>query len=323
MIVTGRNVNWTYHDSVRLIRAIGQESDSRNGPVLTAPHPVWTTTENPEERVLFEAQRDANPFFHFFECLWMMSGSGDGRWLDRFVRNFSSRFAEFDGEIHGAYGQRWREHFGMDQLQECVRLLRENPLDRRVVVSMWDPDADLAADVADVPCNTHMYPRVREDRGTLVLDLTVCCRSNDIVWGATGANVVHFSFVQEWMAAQVGVGVGKLHQFSNNWHAYTNILDKVGVPEVLDLYSSGEVAPYPICDVPEAWQDDLVHFMEDPPHAGVYKNRFFELVALPMWLTHERWSEGDRDGAMSASCLVAATDWRMAAQMWMKRRMKK
>ena len=94
-----------------------------------------------------------------------------------------------------------------DQLQTCVHLLRENPGDRRVVISIWDPSRDLAEDVKDVPCNTHMYPRIREEKGCPVLELTVCCRSNDIIWGATGANAVHFSFVQEWMAAQIGVGV--------------------------------------------------------------------------------------------------------------------
>lgn len=321
MIIQGRNVNENYFNSIDRIRCIGNDEDSRNGKVLVAPWPIMTVTDRPTERVLFCPNRDANPFFHFFECLWMMSGSNDGKWLDRFVGDFSSRYGEDDGTIHGAYGARWRAWFdgGMDQLTQCVDQLRINPGDRRTVISMWDPKADLGADVKDVPCNTHMYPRIRSAESGDVLDLTVCCRSNDIIWGATGANAVHFSFLQEWMAAQIGVGVGKMHQLSNNWHAYENTLEKVGEPNILDLYGSGEVAPYPICQVPDAWDEDLRRFMEFPCKY-FYSNSFFNEVAVPMWNAHCAWRGGNRSEAMDIVILVAATDWREAARAWMQRR---
>lgn len=318
MIIHGRNVNENYFNSIDRIRCIGNEEDSRNGKVLVAPWPIMTVTDRPTERVLFFPNRDANPFFHFFECLWMMSGSNDGKWLDRFVGDFSSRYGEEDGTIHGAYGARWRAWFdgGMDQLTQCVDQLRRNPGDRRTVVSMWDPKADLGADVKDTPCNTHIYPRIVDG----ALDITVCCRSNDIIWGATGANAVHFSFVQEWMAAQIGVRVGKMYQLSNNWHAYENTLEKVGVPNILDHYSAGEVAPYPICQVPDAWDEDLQLFMEDPEYARMYANDFFRQVAVPMWLVHSEWKHGRREVAVSLVDNIAATDWREAARAWMQRR---
>lgn len=336
--ITGRNVNYNYCTSIGEVQKHGVMEESRNGPVLVAPSPVMTVTERPTERVLFDHDRNANPFFHFFECLWMMSGSNDGKWLDRFVSDFSSRYGEEDGTIHGAYGSRWRnwpqlyEQDGLmwqftgedsffDQLRTCVDLLRESPRDRRVVVSMWDPNMDLDADVRDVPCNTHMYPRIREEKGRPVLDLTVCCRSNDIIWGATGANAVHFSFLQEWMAAQIGVGVGKMYQLSNNWHAYTGTLERVGEPAILDLYSSGEVQPYPICTVPEAWDEDLALFMRnDSAPRRMFENSFFSEVAVPMWDTHLLWKHGDRTDAMDHSSSIAATDWREAARLWMQRR---
>lgn len=320
--ITGRNVNYNYFTSIGEVQKHGVSENSRNGPVLVAPQPVMTVTERPTERVLFCPNRDANPFFHFFECLWMMSGSNDGKWLDRFVGDFSSRYGEEDGTIHGAYGARWRNHFDCrDQLETAVLLLRENPRDRRVVVSMWDPVADLAQDVADTPCNTHMYPRVRSTASGGVLDLTVCCRSNDIIWGATGANAVHFSFVQEWIASQIGVGVGTMYQLSNNWHAYEDTLERVGEPFINDLYSTGEVRPYPICQVPEAWDEDLVLFMDesDPSQIG-YKNSFFGEVALPMWDSHKKWKDGDREAAVYLTRFIAATDWREAARAWMQRR---
>lgn len=314
--------------------SIGQLETSRNGDVIAAQSPVMTTTTHPCERVLFDPGRDANPFFHFFECLWMMHGSDDGTWLDQFVSDFSTRYAEEDGRIWGAYGARWREwpnlydqdgylwpNIGDDshfcQLETAVALLRKNPKDRRVVIGMWDPVRDLDQDMRDVPCNTHIYPRIVDG----ALELTVCCRSNDIIWGATGANAVHFSFLQEWMAAKIGVRVGRMHQLSNNWHAYTGTLEKVGKPQFSDPYTEGHVAPYPICTVPEAWDDDLAAFMDTSgPSQGGYKNSFFGMVALPMRDSHAKWRDGDRKEAVYLSQFIAATDWRLAVQQWMQRR---
>lgn len=320
--ISGRNVNHNYATSIAQILDIGDIQDSRAGQVLVAHHPVMTVTNMPRERVLFCPSRDANPFFHFFECLWMMSGSRDGRWLDRFVRDFSSRFGDAEGTIHGAYGHRWREWpHGSSlttfcQLNTVVHLLQQDRRDRRVVISMWDPSMDLDESHRDVPCNTHIYPRIVHDR----LDLTVCCRSNDIIWGATGANAVHFSFLQEWIASRIGVGVGRMYQLSNNWHAYTDVLKKLGDPSSSDPYVSGQVEPYPIMDLPEDWDDDLVAFMEEP-HRRSYLNSFFGDVALPLWRTHELWREGSRSTALAEVSRVQATDWRLAAQSWMERRL--
>lgn len=336
IVISGRNVNHTYQESIEKIRRFGVRSDSRNGPVLVADSPVMTVTERPMERVLFDPRRDANPFFHFFECLWMIAGRRDGVWLDQFVRDFSLRFAEPSGDIHGAYGDRWRnwpytlgdgEEVGENgestfcQLRTAVSLLTKNPLDRRVVIQMWDPARDLAESVNDVPCNLLMMPRIVNSG---FLDLTVVCRSNDIIWGATGANAVHFSFVQEWLASMIGVGVGKMYQLSNNWHAYEETLEKVGDPDhVYDQYSLGGARPMRICQNPETWEIDLEMFMDEPTgSARGYSNSFFEHVALPMLETHRLWRSGRRADAILNTDKIAATDWSLAARQWMQRRIK-
>lgn len=326
LVIHSRNVNMNYLKSVAIIQSDGEIQESRAGKVLVMPHPVMTVTDMPQERVLLCPNRDANPFFHFFECLWMMSGSNDGRWLDKFVRDFSARFGDDAGIIHGAYGQRWRHWPGsvfstFCQLNTVVDLLRKNPLDRRVVISMWDPNADLDESHRDVPCNTHMYPRIREEYGVPVLDLTVCCRSNDIIWGATGANAVHFSFVQEWLAGKIGVAVGKLYQLSNNWHAYLSVLGSVGSPDITDPYERGMMAPYPIMEDPDTWDDDLDRFIaEGDPVGRNYSNPFFWDVAVPMWEAHSLWRQGRKSEALAEVTRVAASDWRLAAERWMERR---
>src|SRR5688500_9773404 len=138
-ILNVRNVEAAFFYGTSLLRAVGVKQSSRAGDVLVAPYPVMTIYERPWERVLFNPKRDANPFFHLFESLWMLAGWDDATWLDRFVSDFSARFAEEDGTQHGAYGFRWRKWFDDgeyedgDQLSACVNLLKNNPNDRRVV----------------------------------------------------------------------------------------------------------------------------------------------------------------------------------------------
>ena len=321
MVIVGEDVNETFEEAAQKIREWGVREESRNGPVLVAPFPVMTTTYEPTQRVHTNKSRDANPFFHLMECLWMLSGSNDATWLDRFVKNFSSRYGEHGGIMHGAYGHRWREHFGQDQLAEAISMLRADPTTRRVVIAMWDPRSDLGNDqsIRDFPCNTHMYPRVHNGR----LDLTVCCRSNDIVWGAYGANAVHFSFVQEYMALSLGLEVGTLYQLSNTWHGYLETLDKMEDASNDYLYIDEKIEAMPIGDPAfmSMWLADLALFMYEPLGFHDFKNSWFAEVAQPVYLAHTYWRDGDRDEAIEyAAANIKASDWRYACLQWMKKR---
>jgi len=86
---------------------------SRVGEVYEFPEAVATDYWKPWERVLFDPARNANPFFHIFESMWMLAGRNDVDW----VAKFNPRMREFsdDGKIqHGAYGYRWRYAFDLD-----------------------------------------------------------------------------------------------------------------------------------------------------------------------------------------------------------------
>lgn len=352
-VIQAKNVNDAYVVGLAYLRETGIEQDSRAGKVIVAPNPVTTVYSNPLERVLFDAKRDANPGLHLFEALWMLAGRNDARWLDLFVKDFSARFAEDDGYQHGAYGYRWRQHFDHanrtdlpDQLDVCANLLRANKADRQVVISMWDPVVDLAVNVKDRPCNTHLYLRVRTEVDAVgvspasgiggshpelvdYLDITVCCRSNDAIWGVYGANAVHFSVLQEYLAARIGVKVGYYYQVSNNFHAYLNVLEKVGTPSQVDPYQDG-IKTTPIVEVPEKFDDDLriffANFADNVTGEKLdmqYANRFFLEVAQPLFWAFKYWREKRYDAALDcASGMPSGYDWREATLNWMQRRLR-
>src|SRR6478609_1680793 len=138
-VINARNVNLAWKLGLEAAVLQGEREPSRNGDVIVFPTPVTTIYQRPTERVLFDERRDANPFFHLFESLWMLAGRNDSAFLDRFVKDFGYRYAEEGGELWGAYGNRWRNHWGEDQLETIVQRLKRDPRDRRIVLQMWDP----------------------------------------------------------------------------------------------------------------------------------------------------------------------------------------
>jgi thymidylate synthase len=351
LVVDG--VEDAYRRGLELVYNTGLLEHSRVGDVLAVPGPVATVYTNPRERVLFNERRDANPFFHLIESVWMLSGTNDATFLDRYVKNFSERFAEDDGLAHGAYGHRWRNHFvsdnlssTIDQLVEAGKMLFENPTTRRVVIAMWDPTVDLAADMKDVPCNLSIMCRSRMGpTGHWVLDTTVCCRSNDAIWGAYGANAVHMSVVSEVLAGLAGMELGTYTQFSNNLHAYTDILKKVwdgAAPKEPNPYQAEIVRPLSILENKLSWgktrsqvAEEARRVLEDAElfyervgngetlDARDYSTHWFQEVVVPMEQVHMAVRAGGLLYALQLCILIEASDWRLAAQQWLKRRIAK
>lgn len=331
IVVSARNVNYALHEGAKLIRERGVQSPSRNGPVVVAPEPVTTVYQKPDERVMLHPERDANPFFHLYEALWMLAGRNDLAPLKEYVSRMSD-FSDDGGKTQpGAYGYRWRRHFPTDQIAWAIDRLRRDTNDRRVVIQMWDAVADIpAADIGgkDVPCNLVLLPAIREGQ----LDITVFCRSNDMVWGAYGANAVHFSFLQEYMARVLGLPVGRYYQVSNNFHAYLSTLDKAGVDwpwggTAGDPYERGAVRPFPLSDGPltkQEFREDLGMFMEDPARVGI-RNLFLKRVALPMVMAHRCWKREKNLGAALeiVNQMPEWCDWKAAAELWLLNRNKK
>ncbi len=343
-VLKARNVHCALPEAVRYLHRVGVSRNSRNGEVLQAPWPVTTVYENPRERVMFWPQRDANPFFHFYEGLWMLGGRQDVASLVQFVQQIQE-YSD-DGEVfHGAYGYRWRKHFGgcninSDQLQQIAGTLRKDPTCRRQVLQMWDVDNDLFDQIGkkDKPCNLVVTFQVNSG----ALDMVVFNRSNDIVWGCYGANAVHFSMLLEYMCAATQLPMGTYTQISVNWHAYTATLDKVRALEEHcgDAYErlygmagppnpyQGEncVAPYTMIntDIP-TWERNLQMFLDEGSNAMGYTDPFFRCVAVPILVTHQKYKnvEGPArfEAALQACSHIKATDWRYAIQQWLERRL--
>jgi len=363
------NINTAFRDIlVELTGMCGPQllrEPSRNGEVLRISEPTTITFRDPTCRVLLNKARDCNPFFHIVEAMWMLSGMNDVETLDRYnkrMKNYSD-----DGVVfHGAYGYRWRDHFGFDQLNDIAAILAHNNGNRRCVLEMWDPFdlaiqspefvfaarenlglayqhlAESGKPPKDLPCNTHAYFQIHNG----ALEMTVCNRSNDMVWGLLGANHVHYSILQEYMAAKISthpamlpsppLQVGPYHHFTTNGHFYTEHTE-------FDKWERAhEPLPFYTTRVPlvrnfSAFEKELPHIMqviEDPsPHESdtdmgdfVHKPRsffsepFFRNVVYPMVKTFHRHTRREYKEAFTYCRTIKDTYWRRAAAQWITKR---
>lgn len=347
------NVNEALPAGLAYLAAVGEVQPSRAGSVVVAPGPVTTVYRNPSAKVLFSPLRDNNPFFSFMESLWMLAGRDDAKFLDHYVKDFSARFAEADGTMHGAYGYRWRTTFGLDQLDVIVERLKDNPDDRQCVLQMWNcdvvTDSDLTGEWKDRPCNTHIYFRVRSHAGLRYLDMTVCCRSNDILWGAYGANAVHFAVLLEYMSVRIGVRVGTYYQISNNYHMYVSEIER------LHMKVCGEIVEFSKMlrrlSLETYWDrsanDDTTVDMFNVYSAKIidqditntlalvekiHRDESCDLIDMHNWPTHNtavfmaqayrQFRAGRIGEAIGIAGHIPFMDWRMACIPWLQRRIK-
>ena len=302
MEVKAYDIPEMYSEVLARMKVERAREDSRNGEVWTVQEPVTVTVRRPMYRVLVDEERNCNPFFHVMEFVWMMAGRKDADW----IRQFNSRFKEYadeDGTIHGAYGYRWLRHNCMDQVSLAVAELLEDRNSRRAVLAMWDAGSDLHTEHNDLPCNTHIYLR-RIDNS---LDMTVCNRSNDVVWGMCGANAVHMTMLHELIARAVGLRQGRYHVVTNNAHVYVETHGHLfkGFAEPEEVPG----VPDPLLESQERWTDfmaDAVDFCNGK--FGNLRTVWMSTTALPMYETYLNHEDHHR---------IKCPQWQFAANKWL------
>ncbi len=325
IVFSVRNVEEALILGMQTINQQGKPRDSRNGPVRVMSTPVTTYYYNPKERVIFLPERDANPYFHFMESLWMLDGRNDVEWISQYNSNIAN-YSDDGITFHGAYGYRWRNLNissvdVLDQLATIANLLLNNQDDRRIVLQMWDASIDLGCEAKDIPCNLICTFRVNPEGR---LDMTVFNRSNDMIWGAYGANAVHFSVLQEVMAAWINMPIGSYWQVSTNFHAYDKTFDKLTPLLTKSLgftpYETSEVTPFSIVNTPiDNWFGELKMFIEEGPVLG-FRDPFFKRVVFPMYFSWKAWKRKQYDVAIDNARNIIASDWSKACIEWLERR---
>lgn len=87
------------------------------------------------------------------ELLWFLSGDTSTGYLEENGVTIWREWEDENGDLGPVYGFQWRNFNGVDQIEAVEKQLRDNPDDRRMIVTAWNP-ADLHR-MALPPC--HMF----------------------------------------------------------------------------------------------------------------------------------------------------------------------
>jgi thymidylate synthase len=156
--------------------------------------------------------------------LWMMAGSDrlddirfyESKGLAGDRRQGVGSFSDDGLSVPGSnYGQRlFRPGPGVDQVQACIDLIKEDPNTRRAAMSVYRPE-DAGRESPDIPCTFGAFLNPRDG----MLNLTVIMRSNN-AWILLPYNVFEFTLLGEVMASETGLQLGPYFHFAASMHLY-------------------------------------------------------------------------------------------------------
>jgi thymidylate synthase len=171
------------------------------------------------------------------ELLWFISGSSNINDLKKIYQhnkiwdaNYEDylkrlELSENDGDMGRVYGvqwRRWKTATGeLDQLQQAIDTIQNNPDSRRIIVNAWNPaDAD-PKDVALPPCHSFFQFYVAEGR----LSLQMYQRSADMFLGVP-FNIASYALLLHMIAKITNLEPGEFIHSLGDSHIYLDSVEQ-------------------------------------------------------------------------------------------------
>lgn len=239
-----------YLDLLRKIITEGDDINDRTGvgtrslnglslsfPVRYENFPLITTKQMPFRSI-------------YGELLWFLSGSSDVRdlaqlsfadptrhtiWDDN-VNDWQSSYKRNDFDAGANYGVQWRLFEGcVDQIQNLLDTIKNNPTSRRHVVTAWNPNQ--LNKTCLPPCHILFQCHVINGR----IDMTMYQRSADMFLGVP-FNISSYSLLLLMICHHLNMEPGKLTMFFGDAHIYKNHFDQVELQLTRQPYDLPQVS---------------------------------------------------------------------------------
>lgn len=214
-MVYGRRVK-AYLDQIRNVLEHGEKRDDRTGTGTLSIFGMQTRYDMREgfpllttKKVLFKAV--------VHELLWFLRGStniNDG--LTQHTPIWDA-WADENGELGPIYGHQWRNwnSQGIDQIQNAIDLIKNQPNSRRIIVNAWNV-AEIE-NMALPPCHTMFQFYVAGNR----LDCQLYQRSADLALGVP-FNIASYALLTHLIAQECGLEAGFFIHTIGDAHVYLN-----------------------------------------------------------------------------------------------------
>jgi len=258
LVVTQHPIRTQYEDFVRHVSSTGVQKSDRTGTGTVSTFGYQMRFDLAEGFPLVTTKKVHFPSVAN-ELLWFLRGEGNVGWLQEQGVTIWDEWADDEGDLGPVYGVQWRswptpDGGHVDQIAEAVRLIRDEPDSRRIVVSAWNV-ADLPA-MALQPCHALFQFHVAEGR----LSCQLYQRSADVFLGVP-FNIASYALLTHMLAQQCDLDAGDFVWTGGNCHIYDNHREQV------ELQLSRAPFPYP-----------SLHLRRRPPSTFEYAFEDFEVV---------------------------------------------
>ena len=158
------------------------------------------------------------------ELLWFLKGDTNVKYLQENGVRIWNEWADENGELGPVYGHQWRSwpnYNGghVDQMQDIVNALKNNPDSRRMIVSAWNvAEVD---QMALPPCHCLFQFYVANGK----LSLQLYQRSADTFLGVP-FNIASYALLTMMMAQVSGLKLGDFIHTTGDTHLYLNHLEQ-------------------------------------------------------------------------------------------------
>jgi len=171
------------------------------------------------------------------ELLWFINGSTDNNVLQEqnvHIWDGDAKKSDKDGDLGPIYGHQWR-HFnakydtcksdytgkGIDQLQNVINQLKNDPLSRRIILTSWNPQQ--LDQMVLPPCHVFAQFNVTSNK-----ELSCCLyqRSGDVGLGVP-FNIASYSFLTHLLAKHCDLKAKEFIYIIGNAHIYEEHIDSL------------------------------------------------------------------------------------------------
>ena len=173
-----------------------------------------------------------------YELLWFLDGSTNNKKLKDNDVHIWDEWEDESGDLGPIYGYQWRRWLDhntgkpIDQIENVVDQLKNNPSSRRIIVSAWNvadlPDEKISPQdnvmnhkMALAPC--HAFFQFFVSQGALSCQLYQ--RSCDTFLGL-GFNIASYSLLTHMLAQQCDLELGEFIWTGGDVHLYLNHLEQ-------------------------------------------------------------------------------------------------
>jgi thymidylate synthase len=215
-----KNFTEAYYELTHLIYGTPDYVCAPRGLTIKERLGVYFEIQQPLNRIPYVPDRDFALSYMIAELIWYLSGNDDTEWISEYS-GFWKHISDH-GKANSAYGRYlFVDQYG-DATPEGLRTqwdyiideLRRDPDSRRAVIHIRQPEHSFM-DTKDVPCTLSLQFFIRDGN----LNQIASMRSSDLIFGLA-YDVPAFTFLQEMLAAELGVGVGWYRHISASLHVY-------------------------------------------------------------------------------------------------------